>query len=117
MFKSIILHPYLLLNGVMNIAYYMGEVFLYRQPLGVVFIVIAALASSFVIVPLESVFGMVDTAVQPLVIVLGVIGSIMCVVEQRATREDGTLSDLWAQFCRRIAALLCCRCSEMCVHV
>ena len=39
---------------------YSGEVILYHQPLGCVLIVLASLAASFVIVPLENLFGISD---------------------------------------------------------
>ena len=38
----------------------LGEVILYHQPLGCVLIVLASLAASFVIVPLENLFGISD---------------------------------------------------------
>eukprot|EP01132_Coremiostelium_polycephalum_P004995 gene4995-6219_t len=60
MFKSIALHPFLLTNGLMNIIYYNGEVFLYKEPLGLLFLVIAALSSTYL---------------------FGIAGSILSVIE------------------------------------
>lgn len=58
MFRSIVNHPLLLLNGLSSIVYYTGEVMLYQQPMGLVLLVVAALASSFVIEPMEALVGL-----------------------------------------------------------
>jgi hypothetical protein len=109
MFRSIIQHPLLLLNGFQSILYYVCEVILYHQPLGVVLIVIAALTSSFVIVPLEGWFGIVDHAVDPLVMTLGVIGSLLCIMEKKAASTDGTISQMYHVFWLRVKAAACCK--------
>jgi len=92
------LHPYLFFNGLINIAYYTGEVLLYEQPLGIVLIVMAALTSSFVIQPLESVVGMVDTSVPVSIVFVGILGSLCCVLEKNATAAElvVSLSELYA---------------------
>jgi hypothetical protein len=98
MFRSIALHPLLLLNGLQSILYYVCEVVLYHQPLGVVLIVIAALTSSFVIVPLEALFGILDHAVDPIVMVLGIVGSLLCIIERKVTQMDGSIADMYSRF-------------------
>ena len=56
---------------------------MYRQPLGVVLIVMAALTSSFLITPLQHLFRVpVSDAVQPGAVVLGIIGAVLCVLER-----------------------------------
>jgi hypothetical protein len=84
-------------------AYYVGEVLLYGQPLGVVLIVMAALASSFVIEPLESALGMVDQATPIYIVFLGLTGAILCVIERKATVQEQVLSfgALYTQFWRK----------------
>lgn len=82
--RSIGLHPLLMLNGFINISYYVGEVMLYHHPLGLVLIVIAALAASFIIQPMEGLFGLeTSQAIPGAVIALGVLGSLFCVVEKQ----------------------------------
>ena len=39
MFRSLQQHPFLLINGVANTVYYFAESMLYREPLGLVFLV------------------------------------------------------------------------------
>ncbi|KAK5576513.1 hypothetical protein RB653_007657 [Dictyostelium firmibasis] len=82
MFRSIGLHPFLLTNGLMNIIYYNGEVFLYKEPLGLLFLVISALSSTFLINPMNIIFGEPINQPIPLLIYLfGIGGSILSVIE------------------------------------
>lgn len=84
MFNSIRMHPLLLLNGLMNVAYYTGEVLLYHEPLGLVLIVLAALSSSFLINPVGAALGLPDAkSIAAPVLVLGIVGSLFCVIEKR----------------------------------
>lgn len=89
--RSIGLHPLLLLNGLQSIVYYVGEVLLYQQPMGLVLIVMASLVSSFVIAPFEAVFGIHEAQVPPLVILLGIVGAIACVLEVPLSPEQRRL--------------------------
>eukprot|EP00455_Lapot_gusevi_P011913 TRINITY_DN15580_c0_g1_i2.p1 TRINITY_DN15580_c0_g1~~TRINITY_DN15580_c0_g1_i2.p1 ORF type:complete len:303 (-),score=110.07 TRINITY_DN15580_c0_g1_i2:108-1016(-) len=41
---------------------------------------------------------MVDTPVHPVVMVLGIIGAVLCVIEKQASSEDGSLSDMYQRF-------------------
>ncbi|KYQ94060.1 hypothetical protein DLAC_04335 [Tieghemostelium lacteum] len=82
MFKSILLHPFLLTNGLMNIIYYNGEVFLYKEPLGLLFLVIAALSSTFLINPLNMIFGEpINQPIPALIYFFGITGSLLSVIE------------------------------------
>ena len=113
MWRSMWLHPLLWLNGVQSIVYYVCEVILYHQPLGVVLIVVAALTSSFVIVPLEAVFGIIDHAVDYRVMVLGILGSLLCIMERKETSTNGSISQLWSAWFGR----LCCKSERYVGHV
>ncbi|GAM18457.1 hypothetical protein SAMD00019534_016320, partial [Acytostelium subglobosum LB1] len=95
MFHSIALHPFLLCNGAFNIIYYNGEVMLYKEPLGLLFLVIAALSSTFLINPLNKIFGQpINQPIPPLIYVFGILGSILSVIEfspkPLVTSKDGT---------------------------
>lgn len=75
--------PALLLDGVLNIFYYLGEAMLYRQPLGVLMRVLSALASSFIIAPLQAILNLGGAhEVSPWAVVLGFVGAILCLVER-----------------------------------
>lgn len=89
--RSIGLHPLLLLNGLQSIVYYIGEVLLYQQPMGLVLIVMASLVSSFVIAPFEALFGIHEAHVPPTVIGLGIVGAVACVVELPLSHEQQAL--------------------------
>ncbi|KAN0007389.1 hypothetical protein ACTFIU_000588 [Dictyostelium citrinum] len=81
-FRSIGLHPFLLTNGLMNIIYYNGEVFLYKEPLGLLFLVISALSSTFLINPLNIIFGEpINQPIPFLIYLFGIGGSILSVIE------------------------------------
>ncbi len=110
--RSFRLHPLLWTNGLINIAYYVGEVLLYGEPLGVVLIVMAALASSFVIQPLESAMGMVDASTPIGIVFLGLIGSIACVIERKATPAEQlqSFAVLYERFWNAIKRRICCCC-------
>jgi hypothetical protein len=76
--------PLLLLNGIVNLAYYLGEAALYQQSLGVLMLVLAALSSSFIIAPLQDAAGLRGGGGVPAgVLVLGICGAIVCVVERK----------------------------------
>ncbi|EGC35129.1 hypothetical protein DICPUDRAFT_79130 [Dictyostelium purpureum] len=81
-FRSIKLHPFLLTNGLMNIIYYNGEVFLYKEPFGLIFLVISALSSTFLIDPLNIIFGEpINQPIPALIYILGITGSVISVIE------------------------------------
>lgn len=60
--KAIWYHPFLLMNGVGNLLYYFGETMLYREPLGLIFIVTASLGSTFLVTPFSIAFRLVARA-------------------------------------------------------
>lgn len=75
--------PYIAFNGGMNIVYYVCESSLYREPAGIVLLVIAALASSFLVNPMQHWFGAGGSApIRPATIILGMIGAVLCVLER-----------------------------------
>jgi hypothetical protein len=82
-YRAVELCPFLLFNGVLNLVYYVGEASMYRQSLGVLMLVLAALASSFIIAPLQMWFDL-DGAKQVNggAIALGVIGALLCLIER-----------------------------------
>jgi len=89
MFQQIWKYPFLLLNGVLNLAYYTGETMLYKEPLGLVFLVIASLASSFLINPTLYIIGQPTSSNIPwYVMTLGIIGALFCVIERKPTRVE-----------------------------
>ena len=57
MFQTIFKHPILLLNGFLNIAYYTSEAMLYKEPLGLVLLVMGSLFSTFLLNPLSMLLG------------------------------------------------------------
>ena len=75
------------LNGVVNIIYYTCEAIMYREPVGVVFIVLASLFSTFLVRPISSMFGLDGGQVaSPEVYVLGIVGALLCIVNKPAAR-------------------------------
>ncbi|EGG15318.1 hypothetical protein DFA_10152 [Cavenderia fasciculata] len=88
MFQSIALHPFLLVNGLVNIIYYNGEVMLYKEPLGLLFLVISALSSTFLINPLNKLFGEpINQPIPPLIYLFGIAGSLLSVIEVTPKKE------------------------------
>ena len=64
-----------------NLPYYTGQVFLYREPLGLIFLVLASLSSSFLIPPFMKLFGMTTTFSSWITYVLGIVGALLCAAE------------------------------------
>jgi len=84
MFQQIYDHPFLLVNGVVNLLYYTGETMLYREPLGLIFLVTASLASTFLLNPINLILDQPTDAPLPAsVLVPGIIGALLCVIEKR----------------------------------
>ena len=60
---------------------------MYREPVGVVFIVLASLFSTFLVRPISSMFGLDGGQVaSPEVYVLGIVGALLCIVNKPAAR-------------------------------
>jgi hypothetical protein len=75
--------PMILVDGLVAVAYYYGEASLYREPLGVMLLVMAALSSTFIIAPMQALLGLAGGAtVGALPITLGVVGALLCIVER-----------------------------------
>eukprot|EP01116_Phalansterium_solitarium_P008504 TRINITY_DN22412_c0_g1_i1.p1 TRINITY_DN22412_c0_g1~~TRINITY_DN22412_c0_g1_i1.p1 ORF type:complete len:461 (+),score=88.70 TRINITY_DN22412_c0_g1_i1:105-1385(+) len=88
MFQTVFKHPFLLINGAMNLVYYTGETMLYREPLGLVFLVMAALTSTFLIAPINLILGQpLDQPLPPVVLALGIVGAVLCVIERKAPAD------------------------------
>eukprot|EP01135_Chromosphaera_perkinsii_P008904 Nk52_evm14s1524 gene=Nk52_evmTU14s1524 len=86
--RQLFVHPALLYNGFMNVLYLVGETLLYREALGLIFIVVAALFSTFLIAPLSAILGMTEDEhhgggdrISGMVLCLGIVGSLLCVIE------------------------------------
>lgn len=98
-YRALDLCPLLLVNGILNIFYYLGEASMYREPLGVLMLVLAALASSFIIAPMQKWFDLEGAKqVSPWAIVLGLAGSLFCLIERtppnsalKAKKAENTL--------------------------
>ena len=81
--KTMQLCPWLWLNGGICIVYYFAEASLYREPVGLLLLVMAALSSTFLVAPFESLAGLAASApAPPLSIALGVVGAIVCTLER-----------------------------------
>jgi len=81
-------YPILWVNGLANIAYYTGESMLYKEPLGLIFLVMASLTSTFIIRPLDYIMEQPrDQEIPPVVLVLGIIGALLCVIERKPKKE------------------------------
>jgi hypothetical protein len=76
--------PMTLLNGVANIVYYVAEAAMYQHSMAVLLLVAASLSSSFIISPMQKLFGIGnnDSKLPPVPIVLGIIGAILCTIER-----------------------------------
>jgi hypothetical protein len=84
--------PILLCNGLMNVLYYFGEATMYREPMGVLLIVMCALTSTFLVAPLQDWLG--TGASKPpgaFAIVFGLAGALLCSVERsvKALKQAG----------------------------
>ncbi|KAJ5069921.1 hypothetical protein M0811_11433 [Anaeramoeba ignava] len=96
MFRSLKHYPMLFLNGVQNWFYYSAEVILYREPLGLLFLVLASLASSFLIEPVNKIFGSPASTqnIPGYLIFLGIFGSIICIVEKKISNKKKNSNQL-----------------------
>jgi len=102
---SIYLHPLLLLNGLQDVLYYIGEIWLYREPLGLVIIVVAALASTFIINPIGEALGLRGTtSIPPAVLVLGIVGALLGTIEVPPPAGQ-TLAQMYRY-------IFCCECKK-----
>lgn len=82
-YRAVELCPFLLFNGILNLVYYVGEASMYRQSLGVLMLVLAALASSFVIAPMQNWFDLEGAKqVNGGAIALGILGALCCLIER-----------------------------------
>ena len=91
MLRFLIVFPMFFLTGVVNTIYYVGESLLYREPLGLVFIVISALSSSFLIRPINIMFGLdAPDAIPSYIMALGVTGVVLSVIEYHKSVPEKT---------------------------
>ncbi|KAJ3430114.1 hypothetical protein M0812_23115 [Anaeramoeba flamelloides] len=86
MFKLLFHEPIFLVNGVLNLLYYSTTFMLYKEPLGLIILVLASLTSSFLIVPINKMFGSPSSTapIPPYLYILGIIGSLFCIIERPA---------------------------------
>eukprot|EP01105_Mastigella_eilhardi_P006479 TRINITY_DN18038_c0_g1_i1.p1 TRINITY_DN18038_c0_g1~~TRINITY_DN18038_c0_g1_i1.p1 ORF type:complete len:468 (-),score=128.67 TRINITY_DN18038_c0_g1_i1:41-1414(-) len=76
-------YPFLLFGGCVNWLYYSGEVWLYKEALGLLFLVLANLASSFLVNPIMYIFDLpVSSNVPAAVYVMGIFGALLCTIEK-----------------------------------
>lgn len=76
-------HPAILLNGLLDLVYYSAEFMLYKEALGLVLLVVASLASSFLVGPVGEIFSLPPTKpIPPFVYVLGISGALLTLVER-----------------------------------
>lgn len=74
--------PLVLISGAVNYCYYLSEIVLYHEALGVLFLVLASLGSSFLVPAVMWIFRMPDVSgVAWPVYVLGILGAVACTVE------------------------------------
>ena len=88
-YKALWMCPMLLLDGAINIFYYIGEASMYCQPLGVLMLVLTALASSFIISPMQNWFHLKGAkSVSIVAILLGLVGAVICLVERTPPGDE-----------------------------
>eukprot|EP01139_Manchomonas_bermudensis_P010170 Amastigsp_a340038_90.p1 type:complete len:435 gc:universal Amastigsp_a340038_90:43-1347(+) len=86
-------HPLVLLNGVLDLAYYTAEFQLYREAFGLLLLVIASLASSFLVGPVGDLFHLPKTKpIAPFVYILGIGGALLTLVERTVVIPDASES-------------------------
>eukprot|EP00758_Cryptobia_borreli_P012388 Tbor_TRINITY_DN5741_c1_g2::TRINITY_DN5741_c1_g2_i1::g.20955::m.20955 len=107
--ENLHLCPMLLINGCVNIFYYIGEACMYKQPLGVLLLVLSALASSFIIAPFEKLFEIKGAEqVNVWAVLCGIVGAVLCLIERtppiviiddgvKETHESGENSEIIQQ--------------------
>eukprot|EP00759_Apiculatamorpha_spiralis_P008061 PhF_6_TR15055/c0_g1_i3/m.23642 len=83
-YKAVDQCPLVLTDQILNVVYYMSEAVLYGHPLGLVLLVMASLASSFLIPELQEMVGLPTTGNNsPMIIALGIVGAVCCVFERK----------------------------------
>jgi len=97
MWAAIADHPPLLVNAVNNAVYFAAMVAVLREPMGPLLVVLAFLAATFAVVPLQRAIGMAAAgSLTPGVVVLGVAGALTCAIDLPRPLADA-------------AAAACCR--------
>jgi hypothetical protein len=88
-YKALYMCPMLLLDGLINIFYYIGEASMYCQPLGVLMLVLTALTSSFIIAPMQEWFDLKGAkSVSVVAILLGLVGAVVCLLERSVVDDS-----------------------------
>ena len=71
--------PFLLINGAANTVYYFAESMLYREPLGLVLLVVSSLSATVFFKPVGSIFHLPNSHISPGVLVMGIgWGFVVC---------------------------------------
>jgi hypothetical protein len=93
-YKAVGYCPMLLVNGLMNVLYYFGEATMYREPLGVMLIVMCALMSTFIVAPMQTWLGMGSSNIPGAgAIVFGIVGALLCSVERKVPQAAAAIAD------------------------
>ncbi|KAJ6255108.1 anillin/rhotekin rtkn [Anaeramoeba flamelloides] len=89
MFKLLFNRPILFLNGAINIVYYTATFMLYKEPLGLLFLVLASLTSSLLISPINKMAGSPSStqSIPAYIIIIGIAGSLMCIIERQSSKK------------------------------
>lgn len=87
--------PGLWLNAFNNTVYWVAQVYVLREPLGVVLVVLAFLVASFGVNPLSYVVGLpVSNHLSALPVILGVVGTLLCLAELNKAQASAILHHL-----------------------
>ena len=86
MFRSLRQHPFLLINGAANTVYYFAESMLYRE---LVLLVVSSLSATVFFKPVGSIFHLPNSHISPGVLVMGIEGALLCVVEKVSFKARG----------------------------
>eukprot|EP01138_Halocafeteria_seosinensis_P014676 gb/GECG01014981.1/.p1 GENE.gb/GECG01014981.1/~~gb/GECG01014981.1/.p1 ORF type:complete len:444 (+),score=24.70 gb/GECG01014981.1/:1-1332(+) len=82
MWKQIYDNPGLLINAVNNTVYWLALIFVLREPLGVVMVVLAFLVASFFINPFSAIVGLKQpNDIDALSVFLGIAGALACLLD------------------------------------
>ncbi|CAE7893527.1 unnamed protein product, partial [Symbiodinium sp. KB8] len=89
-------HPGLWINAVNNTVYWIALIYVLREPLGVILVVLAFLLASFFIDPFQQIVGMPpERTLEAGAVVAAILGTLLCITELPAGAADQLLSTAW----------------------